>query len=200
MESASKTSPFSSRQARVAAGTLGMRLFLLSLGVLFGASVIGYVAIRVLAIGHALELPGLPPGLWLSTLLLVVSSVTMQMGLAAVRQGRPRRLRQALTATAVLGLGFLVVQTACWLAWAAPMQEALGATERMFLLKAFYVLTGLHALHVIGGLVPLTVVTSRAWAGRYTSQNHDGVVYTAMYWHFLDAVWLVLFATLMIGT
>ncbi len=177
-----------------------MRLFLLSLGVLFGASIIGYVAIRMLAIGQSLELPRLPSALWLSTLLLVVSSVTMQSGLAAARQGRPQRLRRAMAATTVLGVGFLVVQTGCWLVWAAPMREALASTEQTFLLKAFYVLTGLHALHVVGGLVPLTVVTVRAFDGRYTPQEHAGVAYTAMYWHFLDAVWLVLFATLMIGT
>ena len=177
-----------------------MRLFLVSLGVLFGASVIGYVSIRVLAIGESLELPRLPPALWLSTLVLLVSSATMQAGVVAARQGRPQRLRRAMAATTALGIGFLIVQTVCWFAWAAPMREALGSTERTFLLKGFYVLTGTHAVHVIGGLVPLTVISARAFAGRYTPQEHAGVEYTAMYWHFLAAVWLVLFATLMIGT
>lgn len=177
-----------------------MRLFLLSLGILFGASVIGYVSIRVLAIRAPLDLPPLPSGLWLSTLLLLVSSGTMQTGLTGARRGDQARLRAGMAATSGLGVAFLIVQALCWLQWAGPMRDSLGEAERVYVLTSFFVLTGLHALHVIGGLVALAVVTARSFAGRYTADVHAGVVYCAMYWHFLDAVWLVLFATLMIGT
>jgi heme/copper-type cytochrome/quinol oxidase subunit 3 len=57
----------------------------------------------------------------------------------------------------------------------------------------FYLLTGLHALHVIGGMVLLGAVTAKAFAGRYSATYHPGVTYAAMYWHFLDVVWLVMF-------
>ena len=77
------------------------------------------------------------------------------------------------------------------------MRTSLQQSEQRFLLTAFYVLTGMHAVHVIGGLVPLVVITRRAFAGRDDPQ-HAGVIYTAMYWHFLDAVWLVLFVTMLI--
>jgi cytochrome c oxidase subunit 3 len=53
---------------------------------------------------------------------------------------------------------------------------------------------------VVGGLVPLGLVTARAWRGGYTAGFHPGVEYTAMYWHFLDVVWLVLFAVLYLGS
>ena len=176
-----------------------MRLFLVSLAILFGAGLLGYVVIRLLALGEEpADVPALPRGLWLSTALLLASSGTMQAALIAARRDEAGRLRAAMVATTLLGLGFLAVQGACWLSWMGPMTDALGDAERVFLLAGFYVLTGLHALHVIGGLVPLVVVTVRALAGGYSAGDHPGIVYTAMYWHFLDGVWIVLFLTLLI--
>ena len=60
----------------------------------------------------------------------------------------------------------------------------------------FYVLTALHALHVLGGILPMAVVTRNALQHRYTPENHRGVTYVGMYWHFLDVAWLGLYATL----
>jgi cytochrome c oxidase subunit 3 len=62
------------------------------------------------------------------------------------------------------------------------------------------VLTGTHALHVIGGLPPLAVALAKARAGRYSPQEHAGVVLCAMYWHALDAIWVVLYGTLWAGS
>jgi cytochrome c oxidase subunit 3 len=177
-----------------------MRLFLASLAVLFGSSLIGYVSIRLLGVDETVQMPALPTGLWLSTVLMVVSSITMQHAVVAVRRGRIAALRAELAATTALAIAFLVVQAVCWAAWAAPMRAAIGQTEQRFLLTAFYVLTGLHALHVIGGLVSLIIINKRAAAGRYSIERHAGIVYTAMYWHFLDGMWLVIFVTLLIGT
>ena len=64
----------------------------------------------------------------------------------------------------------------------------------------FYILTGLHALHVFGGLVLQAVVTTKGLLGRYWSYHHPGVLYSAMYWHFLDGMWLVLFGVLWLGS
>jgi len=200
MPSSPSRSPFSTPKAELAAGMLGMRLFLASLAVLFGSSIIGYVSIRVLGIDDTLEMPPLPGGLWLSTVLLLVSSITMQHAVVAVRRGRITAMRAELAATTVLAVAFLAVQAVCWAAWAEPMRDAIGQTEQRFMLTAFYVLTGLHALHVIGGLVPLITINSRAAAGRYSIERHAGIAYTAMYWHFLDGMWLVIFITLLIGT
>ena len=200
MPSSSSRSPFSTPKAEFAAGTLGMRLFLGSLAVLFGSGIIGYVAIRVLGIDEPLDMPALPSGLWLSTVLLLVSSVTMQHAVVAVRRGRIGTMRAELAATTALAVAFLAVQAVCWVAWAEPMRAVIGQTAQRFMLTAFYVLTGLHAVHVVGGLIPLTIITSRAMAGRYTPERHASIVYTAMYWHFLDGMWLVIFITLLIGT
>jgi cytochrome c oxidase subunit 3 len=193
-----RTSPFSDGPARIAAGAQGMRLFLLSTGILFGSILIGFVCIRLLAV-ESPQLPPLPWGLWVSTLLLLASSVTIQAARVAARRGGRGRLQGLLTATTLLGFAFLVVQTVCWIVWLEPMRASLGQAEQVFLLTGFYTLTGLHALHVVGGLVPLVVITARARAGRYSPQFHPGVIYTAMYWHFLGGVWVVISATLLIG-
>ena len=199
--SASKSSPFADRRARLAAGMLGMRLFLVSLGVLFGAVLVGYLVIRLQPTAEpAPEIPPLPAGLWLSTVLMLISSVTMQWALGAARRDRHRQLRVGMAATTLLGLAFLGTQTVCWIQWSGPLTASLDEVQKAFVLTGFYVLTGVHALHVIGGLIPLAAVTIRSFRNRYSSTDHAAVRYCAMYWHFLDGVWLVLFATLMLGT
>jgi len=195
---ARRTSPFDDRRSRQAAGAQGMRLFLVSTGILFGSILIGFVCIRLLAV-ESPQLPPLPWGLWVSTLLLLASSATMQAAVIGARRGDRGRLQVFLTATTLLGFAFLAVQAVCWVLWLEPMRASLGQAEQVFLLTGFYTLTGLHALHVVGGLVPLVVITARARAGRYSAQFHPGVIYTAMYWHFLGGVWVATYATLLIG-
>ena len=195
--------PFSDRQSSFLAGKLGIGLFLVSLGMLFAASLVGFVVIR-LELGHRGlwpgDLPPLPRALWISTAILILSSITMQWALHSIRAGRIDQLRIGMVATALLGFGFLLVQARCWLAWMEPVwQRWHESNESRYALTSFYILTGLHALHVIGGLIPLTIVTRNAFRGDYSSSFFPGVQYCAMYWHFLDAVWIVLFATLMIG-
>jgi cytochrome c oxidase subunit 3 len=108
------------------------------------------------------------------------------------RQGRQKSLRAGLLATLVLGLGFLASQTVCWFSLVA--RDFTMRTNLYGFL--FYLLTGLHALHVVGGLVPLGLTTVRAFEGRYSAASHEGVAHVALYWHFLDVIWLVLFAVL----
>jgi heme/copper-type cytochrome/quinol oxidase subunit 3 len=107
----------------------------------------------------------------------------------------PRAARLAGVAL-LLGVGFLGMQAWAWIdLWRAQLhvQDNLYAWS-------FYVLTGLHAAHVIGGLPPLMLVWWRARNGRYSAAHPEGAVYCAMYWHFLDAVWMALYATLWLGS
>ncbi len=94
--------------------------------------------------------------------------------------------------TAVLALAFLIVQAFNWYA----ILEANTAVKSTIYGFTFFVLTGLHALHVIGGIVPIWVVTRRANTGRYSAKDHDGVRLCAYYWHFLGVVWIILFVAL----
>jgi cytochrome c oxidase subunit 3 len=174
-------------------GRFGMKLFLASLSMLFAAGMIGYLVVRLRSDSWPPKgAPELPMGLWISTLILLVSSGTIHRAVESARADRQRGLRFGLLATTVLGVAFLISQTLNWVTLAA-MNLTAGANLYAF---TFYVLTGLHAAHVIGGVVLLTIVTIKAFRGRYTAGGHVGVVYASMYWHFLDVVWLVMFAVL----
>jgi cytochrome c oxidase subunit III len=176
-------------------GRLGMVLFLVALGVLFAASMTGYLVVRLRApTWPPAGSPRLPAGLWISTLILLVSSLTMHVALGRARRGQNEALRNWLLVTLLLGIAFLVSQLLNWsrLVTAQPLR----AQANLYAFT-FYMLTGLHGAHVLGGLVPLGLTTTRAGGGRYTPESHEGIVHLSMYWHFLDAVWLVMFLVLM---
>jgi cytochrome c oxidase subunit 3 len=174
-----------------------MTLFLLALGVLFAASMVGYLVVRLRAPSWPpAGSPRLPQGLWVSTLLLLLSSVTIHRAVRRAEQGNAPGLRNWLLATTVLGAAFLVSQVLNWVnligARHLPAQSNLYAFT-------FYMLSGLHGAHVLGGLVPLGITTRRADQGRYTPNSHEGVRYLSMYWHFLDGVWVVMFFVLIVA-
>lgn len=174
----------------------GMVLFLGSLAILFLASIVATWVIR--ARTGQWPPPGMPPppsGLWVSTAILLISSATLEWGLRLIRRNQLQEFRVALLTTTILGLAFIVSQVTNWFLWVGS-----SATIRSSLYAyLFYVLTGLHAAHVLGGLVPLVVVTVNAWYSRYSALHHEGVKQVAVYWHFLGVVWgvllLVIFST-----
>jgi heme/copper-type cytochrome/quinol oxidase subunit 3 len=176
-------------------GTFGMVLFLLALTMLFGSTIFGYLYLRSgFETWPPPESPSLPAGLWLSTVLILAASGTIHWALHSVRWDRRKQLLYALLTTSLLGVAFLVNQAANWYdlmqAVFPPGHKALVFTS------TFYMLTGTHALHVIGGLVLLAVVTYKAWRGVYSSTWYPGIRYSVMYWHYLDVVWLIMFAVL----
>ena len=173
-----------------AAGVLGMKLFLLSLSMLFGASIVGVLVVRSRAQQWPPpDSPGLPMTLWLSTVLLIVSSFTISRALKAIRRDDRAGLSRWLLLTTALGLCFLLSQGVSWI-----QLTGLGLLPHDSLFAfVFYVLTALHGLHVVGGLIPLGITTERASRRTYTAASHAGVVYISMYWHFLDVVWVILF-------
>lgn len=183
--------------AGLSSGRLIMLLFLASLGMGFAAVLVFYFVMRSrAAVWPPPGTPPLPAGLWLSTVLLIGTSASLLVARHSLRQERAPAAARALLIALLAGLAFLFSQIAnWWLAWAANLPPG----RNMFSIT-FYLLTGLHAAHIIGGLVPLAVVTARALRGRYSAAHHAGVTYCAMYWHFLDAVWLVIFAALLLST
>lgn len=191
------TSPLSSGPAgRVSrlpeAGTLGMYLLVGSLGMFFTAGVVGYLVMR--SAHQPWPPPGfpvLPRSLWLSVLLIVTSSLTMRRAVAAVRRGDRVALHRAMVLTLALGLAFLASQIYAWVQIAQQLGGPMDSLGQY--VKLFYVLSGLHALHVVGGLGPMVAVTRRARECVYGRDNSSGVRYMAIYWHFLDVVWCVLF-------
>ena len=108
-------------------------------------------------------------------------------------RNRLEAVRRWLTAAAVGAGLFLLTQSANWFAMRPPDDAP------SLYLATFYILTGVHALHVIGGFVPLGIVLYRATRRQYSSSSHEGLSLCAQYWHYLGAVWLVLVATLYLG-
>lgn len=181
--------------APAGASTLAMNLFLLALGMFFAASIIGFLVIR----SRQPEWPpaGSPPlpmGLWLATAVLLFSSAAAQYALWEVRSGNQKGLRVGLVATLGLTVLFLVTQA---LNWSALVARGLTPGTDLFGF-AFYMLTGLHAVHVIGGVILLTFVSSKAARGDYSAVSHAGVRSAAVYTHFLTVVWVVMFALVFI--
>ena len=189
--------PRRARDASVpGAGVLGMWIFLATLTVLFIAAIVGYLIVRTRATDWPPPgMPRLPGGLWLATLLLVGASATIHRALVAIRAGELRRTTRWLAATLALGSTFLAVQSWNWL---GLIRAHMTASSKNLYAFTFFMLTGLHAAHAIGGIGLLAVVLARSRGGRYGSGHHPGVTYAAMYWHFLDGMWLLLFAVLVV--
>jgi len=187
-------------------GTFGMALILLSLGMLFTASVVGYAAIRLRianppadpATGQpdapAMPLGAieLPPILWLSTALMVASSIALHWAGISVAIERLRNFRRGILLTLGIGLLFLAVQIPAMVNLARS--QALETDLRLYNLAI--VLIVLHGLHVIGGLIPLGVIARNAFRGKYDHEHNHPVTLFAMYWHFLLVVWVLMFSVM----
>ena len=171
----------------------GMWLFLASLAMLFGGSLVGFLVIRSRAPAWPPEgSPGLPAAFWVSTALLAVVSAFLVASERAVDEGRIDRLPRLLTAASATGVAFVLSQIAGW----AALAGASELPQNNLYLFGVYVLSFLHVLHVLGGLVPLVWTAVRSRRGHYTADDHEGVTGVAMYWHFLGVVWLGIVAVL----
>ena len=178
------------------ASTFGLWIFIVTLSMLFAASLIGYLVIRFRAPAWPPEgMPALPPGLYLSTFILIFSSLTLHGALDSARKDRQNLLRLMLSATFLLGIAFLASQL---ISWSTLMGADVYAQANLYAFT-FYVLTGLHGLHVIGGLIPLGITLRKAYAAAYGPSWHLPVLHMGMYWHFLLVVWLVMFTVMVIA-
>ncbi len=177
-------------------GTLGLLIFLASLSILFIASLALYLVARFRSeVWPQAGVWNVVGGLALSTAIMLASSGTMHLALRAARRGRPQALRMAMLLTTLLAVTFLVCQVRVWLALPAQGMQA----QRNLFAWLFFALTGLHGAHVVGGIIPLVWVSVGSFRGRYTPQAHDGVRNCALYWHFLDGVWLVMLSVMLVA-
>jgi cytochrome c oxidase subunit 3 len=122
------------------------------------------------------------------TVLLVTSSVTLQIGVRAVRRDRTRAMLFWLGLTILLGAGFLGLQLYDYSLLGFGVRDGIFGS-------LFYVMTGLHMAHVFGGVVFLVLVLVQGLGGQLTHAHHDSMEAGSIYWHFVDVVWICLFAT-----
>lgn len=187
------------------AATIGMWIFLSSELMLFGGMFLGYTVYRIFH-GAAFAQMSAEMHLWLGTIntaILLTSSATMAIAVHTARHGDLKKARTYLTATALLGVGFLAVKFTEWyleyqdnLVPIATWNFDAGSVEvgpaRLFM--AFYfVMTGIHSIHLtigIGLVLALIVFISRR---SIPPENPDKVEIIGLYWHLVDIIWIVVY-------
>ncbi|PWK64986.1 cytochrome c oxidase subunit 3 [Aminobacter sp. AP02] len=169
---------------------IGLGVFLAVVGTLFALFISAYFMRMVYDDWQA---PPMPRLLWLNTGMLVLASVSLQCAVVAAHKDQLDNLKLALLAGALTSVAFLGGQL---LAWRDLAAEGYFAAENPAV-SFFYLITAMHGLHVIGGLVVLGRTNVRVWLGEKSSKLVLSTELCAMYWHVLLIVWLVLFAVLM---
>jgi cytochrome c oxidase subunit 3 len=168
---------------------LGLRILLTAITVLLSLFVVAYSDRMVVSDWRPVPEPWV---LWLNTLVLVGSSVAMQNGLVAARQGRMERFKMSLLAAGGSAFVFLLGQLWVWRQLVDLGFFAAGNPANAF----FYLMTALHGLHLLGGLVAWTRLVARLTHGD-TRRLRMGMELCTVYWHFLLVVWLIFFALLL---
>jgi cytochrome c oxidase subunit 3 len=174
--------------------SLGMLIFLASWGMMFAGLFFAYGFARSKAIvWPPVGAPRLPLGLpALNTVVLLASSLAFARGISLLSRGRRAPFRALVGVTLALGAAFLALQLVLWQKVAAA---GLGVADGSYG-AVFYSFTALHALHVLVGVIILFWVFVRALKGAYTEHNTINLRVCAMYWHFVDVVWVLMFLTI----
>ena len=198
---------FEDLQQQHEAASLGMWIFLATEVMFFGGLFAGY------AIYRNLYLPGFVAGSHMlnvtigatNTAVLICSSLTMALAVRAAQMGKRNYLVGFLIFTMLLGLTFVFIKLD--LEWRHDYLEGLAPgvnfthngpnAHSLELFFCFYfIMTGVHALHMLVGVGVLTVLLVNAWKGHYTPERFNAIETAGLYWHFVDIVWIFLFPLL----
>ena len=197
---------FDSFEQQREASFLGMWVFLVTEIMFFGGLFTAYIVYRSnMALPFALGSHELDIGLGaINTAVLIASSLTMALAVWAAQTGRRKAIVLFIVATILLGGVFLGIKVVEYGAkfehhlfpgpdfhWDGP--EAPGV-EMFF--NLYFLMTGLHAAHMVIGIAILIVVAILAWRGAFSPDNHNLVEGIGLYWHFVDIVWIFLFPLL----
>lgn len=187
---ADKFSEINAQPMGVDNGKLGMWLFLCS-EIMFFAGLIGsYIVLRFGSLtwphpGEKLNIPLTG----LNTFVLICSSVTMVKAFAWAQVGNQSKIRKHLFLTLLFGLLFLSIQA---IEYHKLLHHGLHPQGNLYG-TCFYVLTGFHGCHVLGGVISIFVLWVRSLFGHFTREKHAPIELVGLYWHFVDLVWIILF-------
>jgi cytochrome c oxidase subunit 3 len=189
--------------------TLGMWLFLATEILIFGAMFTGYAAYRA-AYRHDFEVASSKLNILIATINTVVllsSSLTMALSVYAARSGKRGMLKLCLVLTALLGSAFMVFKAIEYYSdykdnlvprlafnpteWTEREPPADPQHVQLFLMF-YYIMTGLHAVHLTVGIGLMIWLMWRAWSGIITPERYMSVEIVGLYWHFVDLVWIFL--------
>ncbi len=191
--------PLANKSSRIDSTTLGMLLFIASEAMLFGSFFAAYFFVRVVNPEATIVTPEKwatwPPEPYefpvfvagVNTAILVTSSFTIHWAVQSIRRGNRRGLQAGLVATIALGLAFLLTQAIEYAHVGFNLGDGAFAS-------VFFGLTGLHGAHVAVGLTLLIIAAVRAFRGHYSPEHYHGVEIPGIYWHFVDVMWIVVYA------
>jgi cytochrome c oxidase subunit 3 len=169
----------------VSARQIATWLLMTGIAMLFAGLTSAYIVLRGVPTWEKIPLP---PQVWVNTLILLASSLTLELARRSVKADKVAALRQWLVITAVLGIAFVSGQILLWREMTASGVLLSSTLHSSF----FYVLSGIHALHILGGLTALAMVSVKAWSGKLSSISFEPLRLCATYWHFMGGVWLYL--------
>jgi cytochrome c oxidase subunit III len=170
-------------------------LFMATVVMLFGAWTSAYIVKRGEPGWSSFELP---QQFWINSILIVISSGTLYWAQRSARRDELEKVKLAVSLTAVLGIMFLVGQ---WLAWQKMVEmnyyfTGMGSnTSSSFI----YVLTGVHGVHIVSGVIVLIVLLVATFRYQVHSKNMTRIEMCSTYWHFLGGLWLYLFVFLILN-
>jgi cytochrome c oxidase subunit III len=171
------------------AATIGLGVFLAVVSSLFALFISAYF--MRMQVADWVQLPA-PKLLWFNTGALILSSVALQYAYVAARRGRMEGVGDGLILGGLFALTFLAGQLLAWRQLNAAGYFLAANPGNAF----FYLFTGVHGLHLLGGLVALAMTADKVWRGFELNHVRLSVRLCAVYWHFLLALWLVLFSLL----
>jgi len=197
---------FETMQQQKEASTLGMWLFLLTEVLFFGGLFFAYLLYRMWyfeAFAEASRSIQIAPGL-INTAVLIASSLTMALGVRSAQTSQRSATVRWLIATIFLGLVFLGIKVYEYadkfehhhVPGANFISESPWAAQEQIFFSLYFTMTGLHALHMIVGVVMMSVITWMAHKGKFDSTYYTPVEMAGLYWHFVDLVWIYLFPLL----
>jgi cytochrome c oxidase subunit 3 len=160
-------------------------LLMTGIAMLFAGFTSAYIVLRGVPTWEHIQFP---PLVWGNALILIASSVTLELSRRAVKADMASSLRKWLCITAVLGIAFVLGQIMVWRQMTASGNGLSSTLHSSF----FYVFSGVHAAHILGGLIGLAIVIVKTFQGRLSSANFEPLRLWAKYWHFMGGVWLYL--------
>lgn len=179
-------------EIKIPTGKLGMWVFLASEIMFFTGLIGSYIVLRLGSAGWPRPGETLNTGLLsVNTLVLITSSLTMALALNTAQQNQLSVFRKFLLLTALLGLTFLSIKA---YDYAHMWHRGFTMSSSLFG-SCYYLLTGFHALHVLSGIIVVLYLLA-ASHGVLSSTVLGRVEYGGLYWHFIDVVWVILFAIL----
>ncbi|RCW79845.1 cytochrome c oxidase subunit 3 [Phyllobacterium bourgognense] len=187
LESARASDIFPVTRSPIPTVKIGLGVFLAVVGALFTLFISAYFMRMGLQDWWAIPLPGV---LWVNTAALVVSSIALEMAKSSAQQNDANAMKIALLASFVTAIGFLAGQLFAWRELVSEGYVLADNPANSF----FYLITGMHGLHILGGLLVLSRTTFNVWQGEPPKEARLSIELCAMYWHFMLIVWLVIFA------